>query len=181
MAKEGCDLPNIPLQPKNGWRRKTSRGFDVLGRCCQGLKGTEQAVPEPAGKSNWDESPRAGSIHLSYKPATNSEKTHFPAPRIAILRFVQLCRKVTDFKTGFLFLPAPLPLPLKHGNVAAGCLGVGVMTGSPPEMVTRQRDAGARTRRQDRSSGSCGAEGGRWGRGRRQETGWEWRPWSQTC
>lgn len=93
------------------------------------LSGAERhrAVPKPAGKLNWDASPRAGSIHLSYKHATNSEKTHFPAPRIAILRLVQLCGKVTDFKTGSLFLPAPLPLPLHHGNVAAGCLGVGVI------------------------------------------------------
>lgn len=87
-----------------------------------------RAVLKPAGKLNWDESPRAESVHLNYKPATNSEKTHFPAPGIAILKLVQLCRKVTDFKTGLLFLPAPLPLPLKHGNAAAGCLGVGVMT-----------------------------------------------------
>lgn len=128
---------------------------NIPGARCLGemLSGAERhrAVPKPAGKLNWDASPRAGSIHLSYKPVTNSEKTHFPAPSIAILRLVQLCRKVTDSKTGLQFLPAPLPLPLHHGNVAAGCLGVGVMTSHG--LPSGDGDLAAGCRSQDSQAG----------------------------
>ena len=90
------------------------------------LSGAErhQAMPKQAGKLNWDESPGASSVHLSRKPATNPEKTCFPAPRVAILSLSQLCRKVIGFKTGLLFL-----FPhTKDGNVAAERLSAGVMT-----------------------------------------------------
>lgn len=98
-------------------------------------------MPKQAGKLNWDESPGASSVHLSHKPATNPEKTCFPAPSVK----PQPALQGGDRLQNWLIIPHH-----KDGNVAAGCPSAGVMTShglpfgdSEPAVGCRSQDSRA--------------------------------------
>lgn len=87
------------------------------------LSGDERhrVVSKQAGKLNWDESPGAGSVHLSHKPRENTLPSS-PGCDFQPRPALQKGNKLQNHRFVFCFLPT------KDGKVAAGCLSTGVMT-----------------------------------------------------